>query len=379
MKAILIALLSLAPLAASAAEMSRDHRLWAEGPEQWIMTREEQRAWRSVDTDEEAIAFIDLFWARRDPTPGTPVNEFRNDFTNRVAYADQRFGERGRRGALTDRGRVLITLGFAKDMQAHMQSGTEQAAAVGAVEMLGPGGADPTGGRALGARDVWKWEHAEAQKFGLPEIEVVFIEDPVTRRVIRDTQRGQFLAAAPRAIELNIKNKDLAVAPEWAARGGLTPMHAEKKLTVGNVPSVAAPSASLPRGETGASRLTLVRDVFALDAQKNADLFATLTPVTTYTRQDELGWAARYCAAGEISHLTVGLKIRGDINGERVNITADPDDVTPDRLKATQNCHLVRGAIPLSEMDPGTYELEVTITDPASNQSYNLKTPFRIE
>ncbi|HEX9985475.1 MAG TPA: GWxTD domain-containing protein [Thermoanaerobaculia bacterium] len=378
MKAILIALLALAPLTASAASMSRDYRQWGEGPEQWIMTRDEQRAWKAVDTDEEAIAFIDLFWARRDPTPGTPANEFRNEFAGRVAYADRNFSERGRRGALSDRGRVYVTLGPARRMQAQMKASSDQAVSVGAAEQTG-GGGDATGGRELGARDVWEWEHLEAQKFGLPAVTVVFVADPITRRVIRDTQRGDFLAAEPAAIALNVKNPELTSLPDWAARGGLHPMHLEKKLTVGAVPSASAPSAMLPKGEAGASRLTLVRDVFALDSQKKGDLFEGLTPLSTFTKQDELGWAARYCSDSEVSRLNVGLKISGEINGETHNITADPDDVTPDRLKAMSNCYLVRGAIPLSEMDAGTYELEITIADPATNQSYNLKSQFKVE
>ncbi|MDX1582690.1 MAG: GWxTD domain-containing protein, partial [Thermoanaerobaculia bacterium] len=55
--------------------------------------------------------FVDLFWARRDPTPSTPANEWKAAFEERVAVADEQWDEGRVRGSLTDRGRALILLG----------------------------------------------------------------------------------------------------------------------------------------------------------------------------------------------------------------------------------------------------------------------------
>src|SRR5713226_7760147 len=71
-------------------------------PAKWLMTSDEARAFRVAKTDEEAQRLIDLFWARRDPTPGTPRNEFREEFEARVAIADQDFKFTDKRGSLTD-------------------------------------------------------------------------------------------------------------------------------------------------------------------------------------------------------------------------------------------------------------------------------------
>jgi len=109
---ILIAAAAVAIVAVAAfAQLSAKYADFGKGPEQWIMTPQEQAAWKSVKNDAEAQAFVDLFWARRDPSPGTPVNEYRDNFEAAVKYADEHFGEGRRRGALTDRGRVLILLG----------------------------------------------------------------------------------------------------------------------------------------------------------------------------------------------------------------------------------------------------------------------------
>ena len=109
---ILIAAFAVAVVAVAAfAQPSAKYADFGKGPEQWIMTPQEQASWKQVKTDAEAQAFIDLFWARRDPTPGTPINEYRDNFDAAVKYADEHFGEGRRRGSLTDRGRVLVLLG----------------------------------------------------------------------------------------------------------------------------------------------------------------------------------------------------------------------------------------------------------------------------
>src|SRR4051812_2945643 len=93
---------SLAALAAPPAENPLD---FGKGPMQWLMTKEEQRAWRNVKTEQQAKDFIDLFWVRRDPTPNTLANENKIEIEQRVREADKRFMEGRKRGALTERGR----------------------------------------------------------------------------------------------------------------------------------------------------------------------------------------------------------------------------------------------------------------------------------
>jgi len=81
------------------------------GPLQPLLTREEAAAWKNVKTDDEAQAFLALFWAKRDPSPNTPQNEYREQVEARIKYADEQFAEGKTRGALTDRGRFLVIHG----------------------------------------------------------------------------------------------------------------------------------------------------------------------------------------------------------------------------------------------------------------------------
>src|SRR4051794_3106039 len=88
------------------AQLSQEYKDWPSGPAGFLLTDEEKTKWKSVKTDADAKNFIDLFWARRDPTPGTPANEFRDEFNMRVEYADRHFAEGRKKGSLTELGRT---------------------------------------------------------------------------------------------------------------------------------------------------------------------------------------------------------------------------------------------------------------------------------
>lgn len=86
-----------------------------------VMTSEEQDIFRSLPDPEARAEFIVDFWAKRDPDPLTPENEFQAEFQARVDYADRRFRE-GRRGYDTDRGRIYIYLGPPEQTETYQRS-----------------------------------------------------------------------------------------------------------------------------------------------------------------------------------------------------------------------------------------------------------------
>jgi GWxTD domain-containing protein len=83
---------------------------WLDKDVRWIITLPERVAFESLKTDAEKDHFIVQFWERRDPTPGTPENEFKEEHYRRVAYANAQFASKTE-GALTDRGAVYIKYG----------------------------------------------------------------------------------------------------------------------------------------------------------------------------------------------------------------------------------------------------------------------------
>ncbi len=87
------------------------HREWLEIVTHIILPQEEEVFLRLADNRERDI-FVESFWKQRDPTPGTPRNEFREEHLQRVEYARTRL-RRGsaRDGSRTDMGRIYILLG----------------------------------------------------------------------------------------------------------------------------------------------------------------------------------------------------------------------------------------------------------------------------
>ena len=377
-----LGLLLTVVLSVAASAQSQEPALnFAKGPALWLMTADEQREFRAVRTEEEAQKLVDLFWVRRDPTPGTFANEFREEFNDRVKYADRNFKEQGRRGSMSERGRVLVVLGFPRELANEAGQTARQ------MGVTATGHMDPTGGRQMADRSVWNYSYEESIRFGLPKIEVVFIHDQTGNRARRDTHRNDFVSALPAAIRYYIKNPDLNEVPEWAKRevamvamepsgGPAAPPAHEAPLP--DAPNAGAPPASkavVVARPAGVGKLTLVKDAWAIQPQSGSDPFAKLTSLEEFKKDGELGWLVEQCT-GSVSaanrSVEVKMKISGLINGERVNFNAPAEELTPDSIKASPGCYLVRGSVPLFEMDPGTYTLLVTIG------GYNLTKEFRV-
>lgn len=90
-----------------------------------ILTTEDRLAWNKLKTDEERDQFIQLFWRQRDLDPDTEENEYKDQFYERVAYADEHFSS-GKPGRLTDRGRIYIKFGKPDEIESHPAGGRYQ-------------------------------------------------------------------------------------------------------------------------------------------------------------------------------------------------------------------------------------------------------------
>jgi GWxTD domain-containing protein len=88
----------------------------------YIINDQERAAFKRLPTDAEREHFIEQFWLRRDPTPGTTRNEFKEEHYRRIAYANQHYAS-SIPGWKTDRGRIYITLGPADEIESHPSGG----------------------------------------------------------------------------------------------------------------------------------------------------------------------------------------------------------------------------------------------------------------
>ncbi|HET9216454.1 MAG TPA: GWxTD domain-containing protein [Terriglobia bacterium] len=98
---------------------------WPEEMVPFIVTMEERNAFRSLSTDVERERFIEQFWQRRDPTPDTPANEFRDEYYRRIVLGNEKFTSRtGVPGWSSDRGRILIQLGYPDEVESQPAGAT---------------------------------------------------------------------------------------------------------------------------------------------------------------------------------------------------------------------------------------------------------------
>jgi GWxTD domain-containing protein len=92
---------------------------WVKEDVVYVITLAERKAYQELTTDDERAHFVQQFWERRDPTPGTARNEFRDEHYRRIAYANQRFPGTNMPGWRTDRGRTYIMFGPPDEIESH--------------------------------------------------------------------------------------------------------------------------------------------------------------------------------------------------------------------------------------------------------------------
>jgi GWxTD domain-containing protein len=104
-------------------ELETPYRKWLNEDVTYIITDEERAAFKRLATDEEREQFSEQFWLRRDPTPDSSENEYKEEHYRRIAYANERYAS-GIPGWKADRGRIYITFGPADEIESHPSGGS---------------------------------------------------------------------------------------------------------------------------------------------------------------------------------------------------------------------------------------------------------------
>jgi len=104
-------------------EIKGSYKKWLEEDVIWIISDEERAAFKLLSNDEERDNFIEAFWQRRDPTPDTEENEYKEEHYQRIAYANEHFAA-GVPGWRTDRGRMYIMYGKPDEIDSHPSGGS---------------------------------------------------------------------------------------------------------------------------------------------------------------------------------------------------------------------------------------------------------------
>jgi len=106
-------------------ELEGPWKKWLNEDVVYIITDEERNAFKHLQTDEEREQFVEQFWRRRDPTPDTEENEYKEELYRRIAYANEHYAS-GIPGWKTDRGMIYIKYGPADEVDSHPSGGSYQ-------------------------------------------------------------------------------------------------------------------------------------------------------------------------------------------------------------------------------------------------------------
>jgi GWxTD domain-containing protein len=145
-------------------ELETPYKKWLNEDVVYIISDDEKRAFKTLQTDEEREQFIEQFWLRRDPTPDTEENEYREEHYRRIAYANQYFAS-GIPGWKSDRGMIYIKYGPPDERDQH-NGGTEE-------RDQREGG----GTTSMYPYEQWRYRYIE----GLPpNVEIEFVDPTLT-------------------------------------------------------------------------------------------------------------------------------------------------------------------------------------------------------
>jgi GWxTD domain-containing protein len=138
------------------------YKKWLDEDVRWIITGEELSAFKKLSNNAERDQFIENFWQRRDPTPDTAENEYKEEHYRRIAYANEHYAA-GMPGWKTDRGRIYIMYGPPDSIDSHPMGGPYQRSA------------EEGGGQTeTFPFEVWRYRYLEG--IG-QEIEIEFVDD----------------------------------------------------------------------------------------------------------------------------------------------------------------------------------------------------------
>lgn len=151
-----------AAAAATKEKLGGVYKKWLDEDVRWIITDEELSAFKKLSNNAERDTFIEGFWQRRDPTPDTAENEFKEEHYRRIAYANEHFPA-GIPGWRTDRGRIYIMYGPPTSIDAHPMGGPYQRPA-------------EEGGGQTETFPFETWRYRYLEGIG-QEIEIEFVDD----------------------------------------------------------------------------------------------------------------------------------------------------------------------------------------------------------
>ena len=116
-------LCSFTALAAKHAQLPPRYDHWLNQEVNYLITNQERASFLALTTDQNRDAFIDTFWAVRNPDPNSPGNTYKDEHYRRLEYVNNHYGlPSAGNGWHTDRGMVYITLGPPQQKRSYLNT-----------------------------------------------------------------------------------------------------------------------------------------------------------------------------------------------------------------------------------------------------------------
>jgi GWxTD domain-containing protein len=337
-------------------EVKKVYQDWINKDVEYIITSEERKAFKALKTDEERENFIENFWRRRDPDPDTEENEFREEYYERIAYANEHFTS-GIPGWKTDRGRIYITFGKPDSVETHPSGGSYERPSYEG------GGATTTY-----PFEIWFYRHLEGVGDG---IEIEFVDPTSTGeyRIARNPNEKDAMLNIPgagltTAESLGLANKADRVSGISSGysftREQDNPFRRLEIITaLQRPPQVKFSDLQASLSDTG------VIDNNPLDFEMRVDFFRqsddrVVTAFTVQTENKELSFSD----AGGLQQARMNIFGRiMAVSGKRSGIFEDSvttNATTEELIEAKDRKSIYQKAIALA---PGTYKVDVIVRD----------------
>ncbi len=337
-------------------ELKEAYKRWLNTDVAYIITKDERRAFQALTTDEERENFIENFWRRRDPNPDTEENEYREQYYERIAYANEHFTS-GIPGWKTDRGRIYIAWGKPDSIETHPTGGAYD-------RPSWEGGGSTT----TYPFEIWWYRHLDGVGDG---IEIEFVDPTGTGeyRIARDAHEKDALKTVPgagltTAEQLGIANKGDRIG--GINQGGFqreqdTPFRRMEIITsLQRPPSVRfSDLAGIAGGDSG------VLDNNPLDFDLRIDFFRqsddrVIATFTVQTDNKELQF--KNLGGLEQARLNIFGRITA-VSGKRSGIFEDSVTTTATSVELADlrdKKSVYQKAVALT---PGTYKVDVVVRD----------------
>ncbi len=355
-------------------ELEAPFRKWLKEDVAYIISDEERQAFNRLQTAEEKEQFIEQFWLRRDPTPDTAENEFKEEHYRRIAYANERFAS-GIPGWKTDRGRIYITFGPPDEIESHPSGGSY-------MRPYEEGG----GMTSTYPFEIWRYRWIEG--IGT-DINIEFVDPTMTGeyRMTMDPSEKDALLYVPGAGLTDLEAMGLASKADRFTRTDGT------RLGTGDMP--------LPERMNQFERLRIYASLQKPPPVKFKDLEAAVTSTIKYNllpmkaRADYIRMTSSTVLTNitlqfdrkdlqfedhdGVSKATVNIYARITSMARRVvNVFEDVVSVevpTPLLAEAAKGASIYQKSVPLA---PGTYRLNVVAKDVVSGNMNNYEMALRV-